>query len=142
MQDADGLLAGMLKSPRYVAFKKFVTLSGSLILGITVSSSSHFGLFNEYKFPINKELDIILTGITIGAGAEPVHQLINSLQSARDAISGLAGLLQGSALKQAAAAQLTSQTPAVSTPPPAVGLLSPENSAANIARLSRLIKRT
>lgn len=91
-------IASTLKSPDYVALKQAVTLFGSLSLGEIAGLTLHLGFFRTLGIHIWPLIDMVLTGLLIGAGPEPVHQIINSLGDMRGALSGIAQLGQGPAI--------------------------------------------
>jgi len=135
--DINGALAAALKAPRYVAVKRFITLFGSLILGLVCSITAHLGIFNEAGFPVPAPMDVLLTGVLIGAGAEPVHQVITGLQSARDALAGAAQLAKSAALRNAV--QAVSQSTAAPLMPVAQanGAIAAHSVVAGEAQLVR-----
>lgn len=89
-----------LKTPEYVAIKRAITLLGSLIIGLVVSSAGKLTLLNSAGFPAPIPVDVLLTGLLIGSGPGPLHHLIGTLQEVRNAVAGLADLAQGSAIKK------------------------------------------
>lgn len=91
---------GDLKTPSYVQFKSGTSLLAALFLGVLVANYSGMHLL-DYVQPliptflrnILAEWDIILTGIVIGAGTKPLHDLLGIVTHTKN-------LLGSSALKQ------------------------------------------
>lgn len=99
--DAQTRIAEGLKAPTYVAVKQAVTLLGSLAIGLGISAGGHLALFRTAGFSMTEQVDYLLTGLLIGAGPGPMHEVIGLLQGLRDSVSGLASLAQGTAIKKA-----------------------------------------
>lgn len=129
LQDAQSRITEGLKSPAYTTIKQAITVIGSLLIGLFISLSSRLYLFHKAGFSIPGMADLLLTGLLIGAGPGPLHQVIGLLQGLRDSVGSLASVAQGTAVKKAveavgqAEAAATGKgsaptTAAAPTPPP------------------------
>lgn len=101
---ARATIVRLLADPEYVAFKRAVTLLGSLVLGEVISLSSGLRIFAAAEFAVPKSIDLVLTGLIIGSGPGPVHALIGILQGLRDATKDLSDLSRSATIQRAAAA--------------------------------------
>jgi hypothetical protein len=93
-----------LKSAHYVQFKSGSSLVAGVVLGILLINATGLRLF-EYLRPLAPGLlaeipvawDVLITGLIIGAGAKPIHDLLGILTQFKN-------LLANSALRQREAA--------------------------------------
>ena len=108
--DAQDRIGETLKAPQYITVKRAITLLGSLVLGMGVSISGSIYIFNSIGFKVPAGIDMILSGLLVGAGVGPMHSLIGALQNTREAVAGLAGLAKGSAVRNVIASALPSDT--------------------------------
>ena len=108
MLDAQDRIGETLKAPQYITVKRAITLLGSLVLGLAVSIFGNIFIFNSIGFKVPSGVDMILSGLLVGAGVGPMHSLIGALQNTREAVAGLAGLAKGSAVRNVIASALPS----------------------------------
>ena len=81
------------RSPVSVAIKRSVILIGSLVLGPLVARSSGLHLFQALGVTgMKPDFDEMLTGLIIGTGSEPTHNLLGALGGLRAALCSLAEL--------------------------------------------------
>ncbi|MEZ4705810.1 MAG: hypothetical protein R3A44_01310 [Caldilineaceae bacterium] len=75
-----------LKTPQYIQFKSGTSLVLGVVLGILVSNYTGMRLF-DYLKPLTPRFldtvpplwDVIITGIIIGSGAKPAHEILGML---------------------------------------------------------------
>ena len=91
---------GDLKSPGYVAFKRSTSLLAGIFLGVVVSNYSGMRLMGYLNQTLPGFLDqvpdlwdIVITGLMIGAGTKPTHDILGI-------ITQLKNLIGSTALKQ------------------------------------------
>lgn len=89
-----------LKSPGYVAFKRSTSLLAGIFLGVVVSNYSGMRLMGYLNQTLPGFLDqvpdlwdIVITGLMIGAGTKPTHDILGI-------ITQLKNLIGSTALKQ------------------------------------------
>ena len=71
--------------------KAFIMQTVGIILGIGICYFSHLGILQALKLTPPKSLlwwDVVLSGILISGGSEPIHQLINFLKGHQDELKG------------------------------------------------------
>jgi hypothetical protein len=69
--------------------------------GLVVAILGDLGMLRALALPAPRLIDMLMTGLVIGAGPGPMHSLIGMLQSGKDAISNLADLARASAVRKA-----------------------------------------
>ena len=128
LRDAQLRLQDALKDPRYTSTKRVVSIVGSLIMGLVISIAGNSAgpttsltFFHNANIALPNWLDVVLTGLVIGAGPGPVHSLIGALQAFRDTVTSVGNLAQGAAIKNAVLAQppsatITSDIPQLAAP--------------------------
>jgi len=143
MLDAQDRIAETLKAPQYTTVKRAITLLGSLVMGLAVSLIGGINIFNAVGFRLPGGVDVLLSGLLVGAGVGPMHSLIGALQNAREAVSGLANLAKSSAVRNATASAVASLTGDESTR--AVKPFNPDEPEAvatdNVLRVQRRARR-
>lgn len=83
------------KDPKYISWKRALSIWLGLALGMVVAVFSEKGMFYYLHLEVPRLMDMLLTGFIIGAGSGPLHSLIGILQGAKDSLSkvgNLAGL--------------------------------------------------
>jgi hypothetical protein len=101
---AEQRLLGWVKAPEYVAWKRAITIWVGLLVGLVVAVLADLGMLHTIGMPAPRLLDMLLTGLVIGAGPGPLHSIIGMLQGGKDALDKVAALADGKALREAAAA--------------------------------------
>ena len=51
------------------------------------------------SIPVPRILDMLITGLVIGAGPGPMHSIIGALQNGKDAVGNLSDLAKSKAIK-------------------------------------------
>jgi len=104
---AEGRLNDLLKSPKYMAVKRMVSLALGIVLGVVAANLARirmFGMLGIALAPENatawavalvERLDMTLTGLVIGTGSAPVHSLIGILQNSKRAVEAGRDLWSG-----------------------------------------------
>jgi hypothetical protein len=93
LDEARERVTGLVRHPVYVAYKRRVILYGSFFLGPALAFAGRVTLFRAMGFAeMPATLDMILTGIIIGSGSEPVHGLVSSLGGLGRALGTLGDL--------------------------------------------------
>ena len=142
--NARGRLSEVFKSPEYLAMKKSITLLGSLVAGVGISSVSHLTMFEAAGYHIPQAIDVFLTGLIIGAGTGPMHSFIGFLQEFRNATSGLSELARGSAIQRVMDAKLKdSQSVGAGAEAMSKGIgstSSPSNNLNNLRQARQLLR--
>jgi hypothetical protein len=116
LQEAQVRVEESLKSPKYKALKRAITLLGSFALGLGLSITSKLTLLEAAGFQLDANVDLLLTGLLVGAGAGPLHAFIGWFNELRNTLAGLADVTRGTALKKASEALL--QAAPAPVPPP------------------------
>jgi hypothetical protein len=91
-------------SPEYIAWKRALCIWAGLLVGLAVAILGDLGMLRTIGAPAPRILDMLVTGLVIGAGPGPMHSLIGILQSGRDAANNLAELAKGKTAELTAAA--------------------------------------
>lgn len=104
---AEGRLNDLLKSQKYMAVKRMVTLALGIVLGVLAANLARirmFGMLGIALAPENatdlavilvERLDMTLTGLVIGTGSAPVHSLIGILHNSKRAVEAGRDLWSG-----------------------------------------------
>lgn len=79
------------RDPVYVSLKRSIILGGSLVLGPLVARGCELHLFHALGVTgMRPVYDELLTGLIIGTGSEPTHNLLGALGGLRAALCSLA----------------------------------------------------
>lgn len=113
LERARNRVALVTRSPVYISIKRSVILVGSLVLGPLLARSAGLHLFHALGVTgMAPGFDEMLTGLIIGTGSEPTHNLLGTLGGLRAALCCLAELPRRMAGEAAArAADETDATP-------------------------------
>ncbi|MGC8879533.1 MAG: hypothetical protein ACP5R2_09935 [Anaerolineae bacterium] len=103
---AEARLRSWTSAPEYRAWKRALSIWIGLLIGLMVAATGDLGMFRVLGIPMPRILDMLVTGLIIGAGPGPMHSLIGILQSGKDAVNNLAELAKGKAVRDAAQAVL------------------------------------
>jgi hypothetical protein len=103
---AEARLRSWTSAPEYRAWKRALSIWVGLLAGLVVAVIGDLGMFRVLGIPMPRILDMLVTGLIIGAGPGPMHSLIGILQSGKDAVNNLAELAKGKAVRDAAQAVL------------------------------------
>lgn len=99
---AEQRLSGWTKAPEYVAFKRALSIGIGLFVGLEVAVSGDLGMLHLIGFPVPRFMDMVVTGLVIGAGPGPMHSLIGILQGGKDSLQKLAELTDARAVRESA----------------------------------------
>lgn len=88
-REASAMWDGLNKDPKYVSWKRALSIWLGLFLGMVIAVLSEKGLFFYLNLKVPLLLDMLITGFIIGAGSGPLHSLIGILQSAKDSLSNI-----------------------------------------------------
>ncbi len=80
----------------------YVVFLSTLLAGLMVAIMGDLGMFHTIGIPMPRLLDMLVTGLIIGAGPGPMHSVIGTLQSGKDAVTSLAALAKSKAARDAA----------------------------------------
>lgn len=100
VREASNKLAAMTKDPKYLAWKRTITIWLGLILGLIVAIISDEGVFEHLNMSVPRILDMLVTGFVIGAGSGPMHSLIGILQSAKSTLENLGNMTNVTTLQK------------------------------------------
>lgn len=104
LANAEDRLRGWVNAPEYLAWKKAISIWVGLLTGLVVSVLGDLGMLHYIGIPAPRLLDMMVTGLVIGSGPGPMHDLIGILQSGKDALGSVKELAQGKAVREAVAA--------------------------------------
>lgn len=89
LKDTGALWENLPKDPKYVSWKRALSIGLGLTLGMVVAVFSEHGLFYYLNLSVPRLLDMLVTGFVLGAGSGPMHSLIGILQSAKDSLANV-----------------------------------------------------
>ena len=101
---AEQRLRSWVEAPEYLAWKKALAIWFGLLIGLVVSIVGDLGMMRYIGIPTPRIIDMVITGLVIGSGSGPMHDLIGILQGGKDALGSLADLAKGKSVKEAAQA--------------------------------------
>ncbi len=93
-------LLSWTKAPEYVAWKRAIAIWVGLLVGLEVAVLGDFGMLRAIGVPAPRLLDMLATGLVIGAGPGPMHSLIGMLQGGKNVLDKLAELAEGRAARE------------------------------------------
>lgn len=103
---AEARLLNWVNAPEYVAMKRAISIFVGLFVGLEVAILGDLGMFNAIGVPVPRILDMLVTGLVVGAGPGPMHSLIGILQGGKNALDKLGSLAEGKTV-QAAVSEIT-----------------------------------
>jgi hypothetical protein len=98
--EAGTMLENLPKDPKYVAWKRALSIGLGLAMGMTVAAFMDNGVFFYLNLPVPRFVDMLVTGFVLGAGSGPLHSLIGILQSAKDSLTNVGKLADANAIKE------------------------------------------
>ncbi|MCP4399922.1 MAG: hypothetical protein GY801_21775 [bacterium] len=101
---AEARLRGWVNAPEYIAWKKALSIWFGLLIGLVIAVVGDLGMLRYLGIATPRFIDMILTGLILGAGPGPMHDLIGLLQGGKNAIGSLSELAKGKAIREAAEA--------------------------------------
>ncbi len=81
------------KDPKYVAAKRRMSIIGGILIGLIIATVTDLGLFQLLQIGVPRFLDMLVTGIIVGAGAGPMHSVVGGLQGLKDSLSALGNVV-------------------------------------------------
>ncbi|MBC7258823.1 MAG: hypothetical protein H5T65_06215 [Chloroflexi bacterium] len=104
LAQAEARVRAWTSAPEYIAWKRALCIWAGLVVGLGVAIFGDLGMLHIIGAPTPRLLDMIVTGLVIGAGPGPMHALIGIIQSGKDAANNLADLAKSKAAELKAAA--------------------------------------
>ena len=104
LAQAEERLQGWTQAPEYLAKKRAISIFVGLMVGLVVATLGDLGMLHMLGMPAPRMLDVIVTGLVIGAGPGPMHSIIGALQGAKDTLAKLGDMAEGKAVRDAVAA--------------------------------------
>jgi len=96
---AEDRLRSWTDSPEYTAWKRALSIWVGLLVGLVLSVMGDLGMLHLISIPVPRILDMLITGLVIGAGPGPMHSIIGALQNGKDAVGNLSDLAKSKAIK-------------------------------------------
>ena len=97
---AEERVANVVKDPKYLAWKRALSIWIGLLVGLEVAVLGDIGMLRAIGIPTPRILDMLVTGLVIGAGPGPMHSLLGILENGKGAIANLADLARGRELRE------------------------------------------
>lgn len=104
LAQAEARVRAWTSAPEYIAWKRALCIWAGLVVGLGVAVFGDLGMIRTIGAPAPRLLDMVITGLVIGAGPGPMHALIGIIQSGKDAANNLADLARSKAAELKAAA--------------------------------------
>ena len=101
LSQAEERLQGWLNAPEYLAWKRALSIWFSLLAGLVIAVMGDLGMLRMIAIPAPRLVDMIVTGLVIGSGSGPMHDLMGILQGGKSALGSLSDLAKGTGVKQA-----------------------------------------
>ncbi len=101
---AEARLRSWMNAPEYIVWKKALSIWFGLLVGLMIAVIGDLGMLRYIGITTPRIVDMMVTGLLLGAGPGPMHDLIGMLQSSKEVIGSLAELAKGKAVREAAEA--------------------------------------
>ena len=101
---AEARLRGWVNAPEYIAWKRALSIWFGLLIGLVISVVGDLGMLRYIGITTPRFIDMTITGLILGAGPGPMHEVIGLLQGGKKAVGNLAELAKGKAVREAAEA--------------------------------------
>jgi hypothetical protein len=101
---AEQRLRGWVNAPEYLAWKKALTIWLGLLAGVIIGVIGDLGILRYIGIATPRFIDMLITGLIVGSGPGPMHDLIGILQGGKNALVSLADLAKGKSVREAAEA--------------------------------------
>lgn len=88
---AEGVLRQVKEHPRYVSWKRAISIGAGFSIGLTAAIWGDLTMMARAGVAIPRLLDMVITGLVIGAGPGPTHSVIGILQSGKEVLDKLSG---------------------------------------------------
>ncbi|MFO8036060.1 MAG: hypothetical protein R6U57_05490 [Anaerolineales bacterium] len=82
------------------AILRAIAIWVGLLVGLEVAVLGDFGMLRAIGVPAPRLLDMLATGLVIGAGPGPMHAVIGMLQGGKKVLDNLAALAEGRAARE------------------------------------------
>lgn len=112
---AEERLRSWVTSPEYLAWKKALSIWVGLLAGLVIAIVGDLKMLQYIGIPSPRVVDMMITGLVIGSGPGPMHDLIGFLQSGRSALNNLSELAKGKSIREKATAALQTSKKASQT---------------------------
>lgn len=90
LADAEGKLAGVTSSADYIGAKTAASIILGLMFGVIVAAVGQLQMFALLGIKaVPERIDVLITGLVIGSGSNPVHSLVGILQQGKNALDSL-----------------------------------------------------
>ena len=90
LADAERKLAGVTSSADYISAKTAASIILGLMFGVIVAALGQLQMFALLGIKaVPERIDVLITGLVIGSGSNPVHSLIGILQQGKDALDSI-----------------------------------------------------
>ena len=100
---AEDRLRSWVNAPEYLAWKKALSIWLGLLAGIIIAVAGDLGILRFIGIPTPRVMDMLLTGLIIGSGPGPMHDLMGILQGGKNALESLGELGKGKEIQVAMA---------------------------------------
>jgi hypothetical protein len=97
---AEERLRSWVDAPEYKSFKRSVTVLAAFAIGLLVAIAGELYALNAIGIRIPRLVDMVITGLIIGAGPGPTHDILRILQGAKDALTNVATLARARAKEE------------------------------------------
>lgn len=98
---AEERLRGWVTAPEYLAWKRALCIWFGLMTGLVVSVLGDLGMLHYIGIPTPRFIDMVITGLIIGSGPGPMHDMIGILQGGKNALGNLAQVAKGKPVQEA-----------------------------------------
>lgn len=96
METINARIGGILKDPRYIAFKQRLSIWLGFALGFVVAILTDQGIFEYLQIGVPRILDMVITGAVMGAGTGPMHSVLGVLDGLKGALQNFAPTVRAS----------------------------------------------
>jgi hypothetical protein len=92
LESAEGNLADLTASEKYIGAKSAASVILGLMLGVIISGIGQLQMFAMLGIDlVPAQIDVLITGLVIGSGSYPVHSLVGILQQGKGAVDSVKG---------------------------------------------------
>jgi hypothetical protein len=101
-EEAQKWFNNWMNGPDYMSKKRAVTIWVGLLLGVLIALFADLQMLATIHVRTPHVVDLVMTGLLIGAGPGPLHSIIGILQSGKDTLAQLADLRKSRAINEVA----------------------------------------
>ncbi|MBD3307434.1 hypothetical protein GF339_13480 [candidate division KSB3 bacterium] len=98
---AEERLRGWVNAPEYLAWKRALCIWFGLLSGLVIAVLGDLKMLSYIGIPAPRFIDMLVTGLIIGSGPGPMHDLIGILQGGKNALNNLGQLAKGKSVQHA-----------------------------------------